>query len=99
MKQTSSSDWLNEKNDQNLLICIYYDWYIMYPHKNMVNGCKVLLKCVSDSQYLFPNKGSFDLKTSRAQECGSIDMSKFGHSQAGKIKSKYNFILILFLVL
>ncbi|XP_017263468.1 zinc finger protein 618 isoform X1 [Kryptolebias marmoratus] len=31
--------------------------------------------------------GSFDLKTSRAQECGSIDMSKFGHSQAGKIKS------------
>ncbi|XP_013864850.1 zinc finger protein 618 isoform X5 [Austrofundulus limnaeus] len=30
---------------------------------------------------------SFDLKTSRAQECGSIDMSKFGHSQAGKIKS------------
>ncbi|XP_078018451.1 zinc finger protein 618 isoform X15 [Epinephelus lanceolatus] len=26
--------------------------------------------------------GSFDLKTSRVQECGSMDMSKFGHSQA-----------------
>ncbi|XP_054468521.1 zinc finger protein 618 isoform X2 [Anoplopoma fimbria] len=25
--------------------------------------------------------GSFDLKTSRVQECGSMDMSKFGHSQ------------------
>ncbi|XP_078018453.1 zinc finger protein 618 isoform X16 [Epinephelus lanceolatus] len=31
--------------------------------------------------------GSFDLKTSRVQECGSMDMSKFGHSQAGKIKN------------
>ncbi|XP_042364742.1 zinc finger protein 618 isoform X10 [Plectropomus leopardus] len=30
--------------------------------------------------------GSFDLKTSRIQECGSMDMTKFGHSQAGKIK-------------
>ncbi|XP_031133700.2 zinc finger protein 618 isoform X7 [Sander lucioperca] len=30
--------------------------------------------------------GSFDLKTSRVQECGSMDMSKFGHSQTGKIK-------------
>ncbi|XP_026152968.1 zinc finger protein 618 isoform X2 [Mastacembelus armatus] len=31
--------------------------------------------------------GSFDMKASRAQECGSIDMSKFSHSQAGKIKN------------
>ncbi|XP_031133697.2 zinc finger protein 618 isoform X4 [Sander lucioperca] len=31
--------------------------------------------------------GSFDLKTSRVQECGSMDMSKFGHSQTGKIKN------------
>uniref|UniRef100_UPI0037E876AE zinc finger protein 618 isoform X2 n=1 Tax=Semicossyphus pulcher TaxID=241346 RepID=UPI0037E876AE len=30
---------------------------------------------------------SFDLKTSRVPEIGSIDMSKFGHSQAGKIKN------------
>nr|XP_019938002.1 PREDICTED: zinc finger protein 618 isoform X7 [Paralichthys olivaceus] len=30
--------------------------------------------------------GSFDMKASRVQECGSIDMSKFGHSQAAKIK-------------
>ncbi|XP_022625188.1 zinc finger protein 618-like [Seriola dumerili] len=31
--------------------------------------------------------GSFDMKASRVQECGSMDMSKFGHSQAGKIKN------------
>ncbi|XP_070844872.1 zinc finger protein 618 isoform X1 [Chaetodon trifascialis] len=31
--------------------------------------------------------GSFDLKASRIQECGSMDMSKFGHSQPGKIKN------------
>ncbi|XP_034402342.1 zinc finger protein 618 isoform X5 [Cyclopterus lumpus] len=31
--------------------------------------------------------GSFDLKTSRVQECGSMDMSKFGQSQTGKIKN------------
>ncbi|KAM4719899.1 zinc finger protein 618 isoform 5-T5 [Anableps anableps] len=31
--------------------------------------------------------GSFDLKTSRVQECGTLDMSKFSHSQASKIKS------------
>ncbi|KAM7392792.1 hypothetical protein PAMA_007754 [Pampus argenteus] len=31
--------------------------------------------------------GSFDIKASRVQECGSMDMSKFGHSQTGKIKS------------
>ncbi|XP_071321811.1 zinc finger protein 618 isoform X3 [Trachinotus anak] len=31
--------------------------------------------------------GTFDMKTSRVQECGSMDMSKFGHSQAGKIKN------------
>ncbi|KAM4533038.1 zinc finger protein 618 isoform 2-T3 [Fundulus diaphanus] len=31
--------------------------------------------------------GSFDLKTSRAQELGTLDMSKFSHSQASKIKS------------
>ncbi|XP_060926131.1 zinc finger protein 618 isoform X5 [Limanda limanda] len=31
--------------------------------------------------------GSFDMKASRVQECGSIDMSKFGHSQAAKIKN------------
>ncbi|XP_053303564.1 zinc finger protein 618 isoform X9 [Pleuronectes platessa] len=30
--------------------------------------------------------GAFDMKASRVQECGSIDMSKFGHSQAAKIK-------------
>ncbi|XP_069027652.1 zinc finger protein 618 isoform X2 [Embiotoca jacksoni] len=30
--------------------------------------------------------GSFDVKTSRVQECG-LDMSKFGHSQPGKIKN------------
>ncbi|XP_038589473.1 zinc finger protein 618 isoform X4 [Micropterus salmoides] len=31
--------------------------------------------------------GSFDMKASRVQECGSMDMSKFGHSQTGKIKN------------
>ncbi|XP_059213411.1 zinc finger protein 618 isoform X9 [Centropristis striata] len=31
--------------------------------------------------------GTFDLKTSRVQDCGSMDMSKFGHSQTGKIKN------------
>ncbi|XP_047185440.1 zinc finger protein 618 isoform X10 [Scophthalmus maximus] len=31
--------------------------------------------------------GSFDMKASRVQECGSMDMSKFSHSQAGKIKN------------
>ncbi|XP_061657290.1 zinc finger protein 618 isoform X4 [Syngnathoides biaculeatus] len=30
---------------------------------------------------------SFDLKASRVQECGSLDMSKFGHSQTDKMKS------------
>ncbi|KAM4528024.1 zinc finger protein 618 isoform 4-T9 [Odontesthes bonariensis] len=30
--------------------------------------------------------GSFDMKTSRVQECGSMDMSKYSHAQAGKIK-------------
>ncbi|XP_028318776.1 zinc finger protein 618 isoform X2 [Gouania willdenowi] len=30
---------------------------------------------------------SFDLKTSRVQECGSMDMSKFGHSQSGRMKN------------
>ncbi|XP_067339880.1 zinc finger protein 618 isoform X2 [Channa argus] len=31
--------------------------------------------------------GSFDIKASRVQECSSLDMSKFGHSQTGKIKN------------
>ncbi|CAN9504319.1 unnamed protein product [Ophioblennius macclurei] len=31
--------------------------------------------------------GSFEIKTARVQECGGIDMSKFGHSQSGKIKN------------
>ncbi|XP_037340344.2 zinc finger protein 618 isoform X2 [Pungitius pungitius] len=31
--------------------------------------------------------GSFDLKTSRVQECASMDRSKFGQSQTGKIKN------------
>ncbi|KAM6902376.1 zinc finger protein 618 isoform 2-T2 [Xenentodon cancila] len=31
--------------------------------------------------------GSFDMKTPRLQECGSMDMSKYGHNQAGKIKN------------
>ncbi|XP_029940386.1 zinc finger protein 618 isoform X2 [Salarias fasciatus] len=31
--------------------------------------------------------GSFEIKTSRVQECGSMDMSKFGHSQSVKIKN------------
>ncbi|KAM9734923.1 zinc finger protein 618 isoform 3-T3 [Menidia menidia] len=31
--------------------------------------------------------GSFDLKSSRVQECGSVDMSKYSHTQAGKIKN------------
>ncbi|XP_022067691.1 zinc finger protein 618 isoform X4 [Acanthochromis polyacanthus] len=30
--------------------------------------------------------GTFDLKASRVQECGGLDMSKFGHSQTAKIK-------------
>nr|XP_057921044.1 zinc finger protein 618 isoform X3 [Doryrhamphus excisus] len=32
---------------------------------------------------------SFDLKTSRVQECGSLDMSKFGHSQTERIKNSH----------
>ncbi|XP_041826436.1 zinc finger protein 618 isoform X2 [Melanotaenia boesemani] len=31
--------------------------------------------------------GSFDIKASRVQECGSVDMSKYGHSQAAKLKN------------
>ncbi|XP_047425730.1 zinc finger protein 618 isoform X2 [Mugil cephalus] len=31
--------------------------------------------------------GSFDLKSSRVQECGSMDIGKFGHSQTSKIKN------------
>ncbi|XP_022067695.1 zinc finger protein 618 isoform X6 [Acanthochromis polyacanthus] len=31
--------------------------------------------------------GTFDLKASRVQECGGLDMSKFGHSQTAKIKN------------
>lgn len=42
------------------------------------------------AEILLSHAGSFDLKTSRVQECGSMDMSKFGHSQTGKIKSKHN---------
>lgn len=38
--------------------------------------------------------GSFDMKASRVQECGSMDMSKFGHSQTGKIKSKRHFCIL-----
>lgn len=33
--------------------------------------------------------GTFDIKASRIQECGSVDMSKYGHSQTAKIKSKH----------
>eukprot|EP00066_Takifugu_rubripes_P013562 XP_011602828.1 PREDICTED: zinc finger protein 618-like isoform X7 [Takifugu rubripes] len=29
---------------------------------------------------------TFDIKASRIQECGSVDMSKYGHSQTAKIK-------------
>lgn len=32
--------------------------------------------------------GSFDMKASRVQDCAGIDMTKYGHSQTGKIKSK-----------
>lgn len=35
--------------------------------------------------------GTFDIKASRIQECGSVDMSKYGHSQTAKIKSKLLF--------
>lgn len=38
--------------------------------------------------------GSFDMKASRIQECGSMDMTKYGHSQTGKIKSKHIFFLV-----
>ncbi|XP_023816301.1 zinc finger protein 618 isoform X2 [Oryzias latipes] len=31
--------------------------------------------------------GSFDIKASRAQECGSLDMTKYGQSQGAKIKN------------
>lgn len=41
---------------------------------------------------IYLDVGSFDMKASRVQECGSMDMSKFGHSQTGKIKSKHNFL-------
>lgn len=34
------------------------------------------------------------MKASRVQECGSMDMSKFSHSQAGKIKSKHHFFFL-----
>lgn len=32
--------------------------------------------------------GSFDIKASRVQDCVGLDMTKYGHSQTGKIKSK-----------
>lgn len=32
--------------------------------------------------------GSFDIKASRVQDCAGLDMTKYGHSQTGKIKSK-----------
>lgn len=35
------------------------------------------------------------MKASRVQECGSVDMSKYGHSQA-KIKSKRHFFSLTF---
>lgn len=42
--------------------------------------------------------GSFDMKASRVQECGSVDMSKYGHSQSGKIKSKHHVFILHFSV-
>ena len=45
--------------------------------------------CVRLTLRISFNVGSFDMKTSRVQECGSMDMSKYSHAQAGKIKSKY----------
>lgn len=48
------------------------------------------------SKMLLFHVGSFDLKTSRVQECGSMDMSKFGHSQTGKIKSKHKFVCFFY---
>lgn len=38
------------------------------------------------------------MKTSRVQDCGSMDMSKFGHSQTSKIKSKHTTAFILIFV-
>lgn len=43
--------------------------------------------------------GTFDIKASRIQECGSVDMSKYGHSQTAKIKSKHCFGLFFLLLL
>lgn len=43
--------------------------------------------------------GTFDIKASRIQECGSVDMSKYGHSQTAKIKSKLLFWLFFLLLL
>lgn len=43
--------------------------------------------------------GTFDIKASRIQECGSVDMSKYGHSQTAKIKSKHCFWLFFLLLL
>lgn len=46
-----------------------------------------------------PFVGTFDIKASRIQECGSVDMSKYGHSQTAKIKSKHCFRLFFLILL
>lgn len=49
----------------------------------------VLRKSVHGVNLMFClDSGSFDMKASRVQDCAGIDMTKYSHSQTGKIKSK-----------
>ncbi|XP_077442094.1 zinc finger protein 618 isoform X3 [Vanacampus margaritifer] len=67
-----------------------------YPKIGPKTGSFVCEFCGKQYKYFNPYQehvalhtpmSSFDLKTSRVQECGSLDMSKFGPSQTDKIKS------------
>ncbi|KAM9793737.1 zinc finger protein 618 isoform 1-T2 [Syngnathus typhle] len=67
-----------------------------YPKIGPKTGSFVCEFCGKQYKYFNPYQehvalhtpmSSFDLTASRVQECGSLDMSKFGHSQTDKIKS------------
>lgn len=93
-----------------LFTMIMSHFFILFLYSTVWNLICSSKPCCMDSVMYFVSKvvqwmqskmllfhvGSFDLKTSRVQECGSMDMSKFGHSQTGKIKSKHKFVFFDF---
>ncbi|XP_051906349.1 zinc finger protein 618 isoform X3 [Hippocampus zosterae] len=69
-----------------------------YPKIGPKTGSFVCEFCGKQYKYFNPYQehvalhtpmSSFDLTASRVQECGSLDMSKFGHSQTDKIKTSH----------